>query len=180
MKKYQRLTNEVNAGSMADIAFLLLIFFLVTTTIEVEKGISIKLPPINTDEPITPPGKNVLSIKLNAEDALLVEGKEIKLENLRSETKIFISNPEKLKSLPTLPKNAIISLQHDRSTSYNSYIEVYNELKAAYNELWEAEAQRLYGKSFKALADVQVVEVRKIIPFVISEAEPVDYASAGL
>ena len=177
MKKMKRLTNEVNAGSMADIAFLLLIFFLVTTTIEVDKGISVKLPPIDTLQPITPPGKNLLSVKINAEDKLLVEGAEIELQDLKINAITFISNPEQLKSLPTKPKNAIISLQHDRSTSYNRYIEVYNELKAAYSELWEAQAQVMYGTTFKSLNKKQKGVIKKIIPFVISEAEPADYAT---
>lgn len=175
MKKLKRLKNEVSAGSMADIAFLLLIFFLVTTTIETEKGISIKLPPYEKVPPANPPAKNVLTVKLNADNELLIEGEDSEIEVLRAKTKEFISNPNQLKTLPTRPKNAIVSLQHDRATSYASYIEVYNELKAAYNELWEAESQNQYGKSFKALNDVQVKEIRKVIPFVISEMEPVDY-----
>ncbi len=175
MKKRSRLKNEVNAGSMADIAFLLLIFFLVTTTIEIDKGISIKLPPIVDAPPLTPPSKNVLSIKLNADNELLVEGERAELVDLRERTIEFISNPEKLKSLPTTPKNAIISLQHDRSTQYTHYIEVYNELKAAYNHLWEEQAQKTFNKSFKGLDQEQIKQIRKEIPFVISEAEPVDY-----
>lgn len=175
MKKRSRLKNEVNAGSMADIAFLLLIFFLVTTTIEIDKGISVKLPPIVDAPPLRPPGKNVLSIKLNADNELLVEGERAELVDLKGRAIEFISNPKKLKSLPTKPKNAIISLQHDRSTQYKHYIEVYNELKAAYNHLWEEQAQRLFNKSFKVLDKEQVKQVRKVVPFVISEAEPVDY-----
>ena len=177
MKKRRRLKNEVNAGSMADIAFLLLIFFLVTTTIEIDKGISIKLPPIVDAPPMTPPSKNVLSIKLNANNELLVEGERAELIDLKGRAIEFISNPEKLKSLPTKPKNAIISLQHDRSTQYMHYIEVYNELKAAYNYLWEEQAQKLYNKSFKGLDKSQINEIRKVIPFVISEAEPVDFGN---
>jgi len=161
MKKRRRLKNEVNAGSMADIAFLLLIFFLVTTTIEIDKGISVRLPPIVDAPPMKPPGKNVLSVKINAENELLVEGERAELLELKARTIEFISNPEQLKTLPTKPKNAIISLQHDRSTEYVHYINVYNELNAAYNYLWEAKAQDLYHKSFKG--------------FVISEADPVDF-----
>lgn len=176
MKKRTRLKNEVSAGSMADIAFLLLIFFLVTTTIDVDKGISVKLPPIVDAPPMTPPSKNVLSIKINADNELLVEGERSELADLKGRAIKFISNPEKLSTLPTKPKNAIISLQHDRSTQYTDYIHVYNELKAAYNHLWEEQSQKLYKRSFKALDKKQVRQIRKGIPFVISEAEPVDYA----
>ena len=175
MKKRIRLKNEVNAGSMADIAFLLLIFFLVTTTIDIDKGIQVKLPPVSLEPPTPLPKKNVLNVKINAFNELLVEGEEAKLDMLKSRTITFISNPEKSEELPTKPKNAIISLQHDRTTSYESYIAVYNELKAAYNFLWEKQAQSMYSKSFKVLGDAQIAKVKKVIPFVISESEPVDY-----
>ena len=178
MKKRRRPSNAVNAGSMADIAFLLLIFFLVTTTIEIDKGISVKLPPIVDAPPMTPPGKNVLSIKLNAENDLLVEGERVELVDLKGRAIEFISNPAQLNSLPTRPKNAIISLQHDRSTRYTYYIAAYNELKAAYNHLWEEQAQLLYNMPFKQLDINQVKQVRKIVPFVISEAEPVDFGKS--
>ena len=177
MKKRRRLKNEVNAGSMADIAFLLLIFFLVTTTIEIDKGISVRLPPLVDTPPAKPPAKNVLSIKLNADNELLVEGERTELIDLKGRAIEFISNPEKLNTLPIRPKNAIISLQHDRSTQYKHYVEVYNELKAAYNHLWEEQSQKSYNKSFKGLDKEQIRQVRKIIPFVISEAEPVDYGA---
>jgi len=173
--KRKRLKNEVSAGSMADIAFLLLIFFLVTTTIEIDKGISVKLPPIEDYPPKKLPPKNVLNIKINAENELLVEGERAALLELKGRTIEFISNPEQLKTLPTTPKNAIISLQHDRSTEYKHYIYVYNELQAAYNELWEKEAQSKFGKSFKGLDKKQADAIKDVIPFVISEADPVDF-----
>jgi len=172
MKKRTRLRNEVSAGSMADIAFLLLIFFLVTTTIDVDKGILVNLPPISEEPPKPLPEKNVLNVKINALNELLVEGEDTKLEDLKSNTITFISNPKRSNDLPTKPKNAIIALQHDRATKYESYIAVYNELKAAYNSLWEEESQKMFNKSFKSLEDRQIAEVRKVIPFVISESEP--------
>lgn len=117
MKKRRRLKNEVSAGSMADIAFLLSIFFLVTTTIDIDKGIQVKLPPFEEYPPTPLPPKNVLSVKINAENDLLVEGEEAVLQDLKATTIEFISNPEQKIDLPTKPKNAIISLQHDRATS---------------------------------------------------------------
>jgi len=172
MKKRTRLRNEVSAGSMADIAFLLLIFFLVTTTIDVDKGILVNLPPISEEPPRPLPPKNVLNVKINALNELLVEGVEMKVDSLKSSTINFITNPKHSKDLPSTPKNAIIALQHDRSTTYENYIEVYNELKAAYNSLWEEQSQKMFNKSFKSLEDRQITEVRKVIPFVISESEP--------
>ena len=172
-----RMSPEVNAGSMADIAFLLLIFFLVTTTIDVDKGVLIKLPPWS-DEP--PPemklnSRNVYSVLVNANDDLLVRGEPKELKTLREDTKTFIMNPRKMDNMAEDPKKAIISLKNDRGTSYAIYLEVYNELKAAYNELREEEAQRQHGKSFEFLTKDERKAIRSKIPLVISEAEPTNF-----
>jgi len=131
-----RMKAEVNAGSMADIAFLLLIFFLVTTTIAVDKGVLVKLPPWSNEPPpeMKLNSRNVYSVLVNANNDLLVRGEPKKLDDLREDTKIFIMNPQKLDNMAEIPTKAIISLKNDRGTSYETYLEVYNELKAAYNE----------------------------------------------
>ncbi len=173
-----RMNNEVNAGSMADIAFLLLIFFLVTTTIDVDKGITVKLPPWSEDEPdITKLNKrNVYSVLVNAQNQLLVRGELANVDELRENTKEFILNPQKREDLAEKPTKAIISLKNDRGTSYETYLEVYNELKAAYSELWNDQAQKLYGVDYSEdLPLAYKKEIRKIIPFVISEAEPTNF-----
>jgi biopolymer transport protein ExbD len=172
-----RMKPEVNAGSMADIAFLLLIFFLVTTTIDVDKGVLVKLPPWS-DEP--PPEmklntRNVYSVLVNANNELLVRGEPKNIKNLRADTKIFIMNPRKLDNMAQDPTKAIISLKNDRGTSYKTYLEVYNELKAAYNELREEEAMKRYSKSFEFLSNSEQKEIRAKIPLVISEAEPTNF-----
>ncbi|MDP2187468.1 MAG: biopolymer transporter ExbD [Sphingobacteriaceae bacterium] len=177
MKK-NRATPEVNAGSMADIAFLLLIFFLVTTTIDTDKGISIRLPPM--PEPNQPENniklkeRNVLKILVNSADQLLVDGKLVTIKELKKTTKNFIDNPAQDPDLAETPQKAVISLKNDRGTSYNIYIQVHNELKAAYNELREAKAQAEYGRPLDKLTQEQADEIRDYYRQVISEAEPED------
>lgn len=173
-----RMSNEINAGSMADIAFLLLIFFLVTTTIAEDKGILVKLPPWSEEEPdITQlKERNVYSVLVNAQNQLLVRGEPMRINDLRKNAKEFISNPRKRPDLAEKPSRAIISLKNDRGTNYDTYLEVYNELKAAYNELWDDLSRQKYGEPYSD--DLPIAWIRAIkgeIPFVISEAEPTNF-----
>ena len=173
-----RMKNEINAGSMADIAFLLLIFFLVTTTIDVDKGIFVKLPPWSEEEPdITKLNKrNVLSVLVNAQNQLLVRGELAKVEDLKDRTKEFIANPRKQEDLAEAPNKAIISLKNDRGTNYETYLNVYNELKAGYAELWDEECQRRFGEPYSDdLPLAMRKEIKSKFPFVISEAEPTNF-----
>lgn len=172
-----RQSNEVNAGSMADIAFLLLIFFLVTTTILNDKGILVKLPPLeDVDAPVTPlPDRNVLTVKVNKANELLVENERASIDNLKELTKEFIANPNGRDDLARRPNQAVVSLQNDRETSYHTYIAVYNELKAAYRELREERAYKLYGKPFVELIVEDQKKIRNEIPLVISEADPTSF-----
>lgn len=162
----KRAAPEVNAGSMADIAFLLLIFFLVTTTIETDTGISRKLPPI--DDSDTPPPiikqKNIFTVLINGKNQLLVEDELMELKDLRKAAEEFLDNGGgtgddacsycKGKHSPTSsdnPDKAVISLKNERETTYSTYISVQNELVAAYNELRNRRSQELYGISFDEL-----------------------------
>ena len=154
----RRSAPEVNAGSMADIAFLLLIFFLVTTTIETDSGINRKLPPM--DEIIDPPiikERNIFTVVVNKNNQILVEEKPMDLRNIRKEAVAFLDNGgglgdeacdycqgNKDRSSSDNPEKAIISLKNDRETDYKVYISVQNELVAAYNELRDREFSRLY------------------------------------
>lgn len=171
-----KMSNEVNAGSMADIAFLLLIFFLVTTTIVEDKGIRVKLPPWSEDEPdITKLNKrNVFSVLVNAQNQLLVRNEPAEVADLRERAKEFILNPNRREDLSEKPTKAIISLKNDRGTNYKTYVEVYNELKGAYNELWDEEARRMGIDA--GYSDKLPLETRRTIkgkiPMVLSEAEP--------
>ena len=176
LKKHDRRPGaSLNAGSMADIAFLLLIFFLVTTTIVADAGIAVRLPPWVETPPEAVPDRNVLLVKINAKNELFIENEVAQSHQVREIAKAFISNPEQLPNRPQSPKKAVVSLVHDRSTHYSTYIQVYNEITAAYHELWEEAAQNTYGKSYADLNKSLQREIRAEIPFVISEAEPVEY-----
>jgi hypothetical protein len=159
----KRAAPEVNAGSMADIAFLLLIFFLVTTTIETDTGLNRKLPPID-DEQVEPPiikEKNIFTVLINGKNQLLVEDELMELKDLRKAALEFLDNGggsgddacsyckgKKSSSSSDNPDKAIISLKNERETTYSTYISVQNELVAAYNMLRDRRAQELYGMSF--------------------------------
>jgi biopolymer transport protein ExbD len=192
----KREISEINAGSMADIAFLLLIFFLVTTTMDTDTGLIRKLPEV-IDKNQPPPPKikqrNIFEILVNANDQLLVEGEYMEVTDLRAKAKAFIesdpSNPDmpefKETEIPGLGVVAvskqIISLQNDNGTSYEMYIKVQNELVAAYNELRNEFAQQKFNKSYAELAQQagssdaakeKMKAVKKFYPQRISEAEP--------
>jgi biopolymer transport protein ExbD len=201
MARKKRELQEINAGSMADIAFLLLVFFLVTTTMDTSWGLARKLPPpILEDQPDPPPIKdrNVFVVLANANDQLLVEGELMEINELRAAAKEFISNPNRKEDLPEFKETDIpllgsrmvskqvISLQNDNGTSYDLYIQVQNELAAAYSELRNELAQREFGMSYKQIEELAKNEeggdkyklmldaVRDIYPQRISEAEPKD------
>ena len=153
-----RKSPEVNAGSMADIAFLLLIFFLVTTTIETDSGINRKLPPM--EDQIDPPiikEKNIFTVVVNKYSQILVEEDLTDLKDLRGLAMDFLDNGggigeeacdycqgERSPRSSDNPEKAIISLKNDRETPYKAYIAVQNELVAAYNELRNREFLKLY------------------------------------
>jgi len=192
----RRDTPEINAGSMADIAFLLLIFFLVTTTMDVDTGISRKLPE-KQPEDIVPPvlkEKNVFEVNINRRNEILVEGDiYMKVDELREAAIKFIDNGggtaadlakadipvctwcegDKDPLSSDHPKKAIISLVSDRGTSYATYIAVQNELVGAYTVLRNKYAQKKFGKDFDKLSSAQQKEIKvNIYPQIISEAEP--------
>ncbi len=169
-----RMSNEVNAGSMADIAFLLLIFFLVTTTIAEDKGVLVRLPPWSEEPPevLKFKTRNVYSILVNANNDLLVRNEPMKIEDLKEGVVEFILNPNRREDYSETPNDAIVSLKNDRGTKYETYLAVYNEVKAAYNELFDGEAQKQFGKDYEFLTTPQKKSVREVIPMKLSEAEP--------
>lgn len=185
-----RKVPEINAGSMADIAFLLLIFFLVTTTMDIDTGITRKLPPPVPKEIQDKPDvkeRNVFNVLVNKNDRLLVDGKPGDISMLRAQAKRFLSNPTNDPSLPekrteeidylgTIDiSKGIISLKNDRGTSYDMYIQVQNELTAAVNELRDELAMQKFGMRYDALSNDDFSKaIQKAIPVPISEAEPED------
>ena len=197
----RRASPEVNAGSMADIAFLLLIFFLVTTTIETDRGISRKLPPIEDEtDPPNIKQKNIFIVLVNRNNDLLGEDEPMEIETLREAAIAFLDNGGGVgeeacdycqgardPASSDNPTKAIISLTNNRGTEYGTYISVQNELVAAYNELRNREAQRLYGMEFTQMEDnyrdsnwrgdkeelkEQIAVIKDLFPEKLSEAEP--------
>jgi len=152
----------VNAGSMADIAFLLLIFFLVTTTLETDQGLSRLLPAKDSPTPTQKAERNILRVKLNAQDALMVGTQIVTVDQLPSLVTTFLDNGGKdcqycqgqgQSSLSDSPKAAVISLASAPQSSYSSYIEVQNALSIAYTELRDREGMRLYEESFSSMKE---------------------------
>jgi hypothetical protein len=110
---------------------------------------------------------------VNAQNQLLVRNEPAKIEELRDRAKEFIMNPNNDPELAEAPNTAIISLKNDRGTKYGVYIEVYNELKAAYNELWDEESMKLFNVHYSDdLPNAKKDRIKEKIPFVLSEAEP--------
>ena len=192
---------EVNAGSMADIAFLLLIFFLVTTTIGVDQGIN-RLLPRYEPNPVVPDinERNILTVLVNKDNQLLVNNKLVELKDLRQTAIEFIENNgkgtcsycvgKKDATSSDSPQDAVISLNNDGQTSYQTYIAVQNELVGAYNYLRDRESKKRYGISFSEMDYIyndpaskakegliddlkpKVEKIQELVPLRLSEAEP--------
>ena len=193
MAKGKRKVPDINSSSTADIAFLLLIFFLITTSMDTDRGLARRLPPPpendkeqkNEDKVKQ---RNVLQIYLNMYDQLMVNGEIMNVQQLRAKTKEFVANKYNDESLPEktskevdffgptmVTEKHVVSLQNDRSSSYQAYIDVQNELVAAYNELRDELSQEKWGKKYSELDDEQQKAVREVYPQKISEAEPKKY-----
>jgi len=190
----RRELSEINAGSMADIAFLLLIFFLVATTMDIDTGLSRLLPPMpeedQQDDQSEIRERNVFVVLINKDDQLFVEKEVIDISELKELTKEFIINPQNKSNLSEKRiesvdffgeveiSKGVISLQNDIGTSYGKYIEVQNELAAAVNELRDELCLKQFGRKFEDLnplkpSENDIIEsVKKVIPMAISEAEP--------
>ena len=187
-----RKTPEVRADSQADIAFLLLIFFLVATTMNSDKGLSRVLPPLPPEdvkvEDIKVKERNVLLVFVNAAGQLMAGDESMDIRGLKDKAKEFILNPMDDENLPekkdteidlpdgskwTYPvSEGVISLQTTRDTNYEVYIMVQNELSRAFNEVREQVAMQKFGQAFKDLNEDQRSAVTKAVPQKISEAEP--------
>lgn len=181
----KRQLTEINAGSMADIAFLLLIFFLVTTTMSTNTGMQRKLPPMeDVTDPPEVKDRNVMVVLVNKDNIIAIKGRPIALNKITEKAKLFFSNPAGREDLPEVNykeipffgkypvSKGLVSLQTDRNTSYEKYIQVQNELVRAIAELREEKSKQKFGISFDDLGDEQKDAVSKAIPLAISEAEP--------
>ena len=186
-----RKTPGLNTGSMADISFLLLTFFLLTSSINTDQGIQRRLPPpLDPNQEVPKVNeRNVLKILVNMYDQLLVNGEPMNNVNeLKARTKEFVANPSNNPHMSEMKSEyveelgreeaisrGIVSLQSDRGTSYKMYIAVQNQLTAAFNELRDEYSRNHYGKTFDNLTENQRKGVQKVIPISISEAEPSNY-----
>ncbi len=177
---------------MADISFLLLIFFLVTTSMNVSTGLTRRLPPPlppdQQPEDIDINKRNLFVVVINSFNELLVQGEETNIRDLKDKAKEFIKNEHNSPDLPVkfmrefdligpmeYTKDHVISVMNDVDTQYQAYIDVQNELVAAYNELREELAKDKFGKSFEELDETQRKVIQDVYPQKISEAEPKNY-----
>lgn len=186
---------QINASSMADISFLLLIFFLVTTSMDVNQGLARRLPaPIPPDQKVEDKDinkRNLLVVKINSANQLMVQGQLMDVKQLREKAKEFILNADNADNFPKVyeedfgapfgvvkyTKDHVISVQNDVDTQYQAYLDVQNELVAAYNELREECAQKYFHKAYNELEEEQQKQIQKIYPQKISEAEPKNYGN---
>lgn len=195
MARKKRGVPGINSSSTADIAFILLIFFLITTSMDTDRGLARRLPPPpeknqTKDDNIIVKERNVLQVRLNKDNQLMCGTEYIGIEQLKDKAKEFIKNefddpnlPEKhVKNIPLLGGDVmmtdkhVISVQNDVGTSYQAYIDVQNELVAAYNELRNELAKAKFGgKTYTACSEDEQKAIRDFYPMKISEAEPKKY-----
>ena len=163
---------ELNAGSMADIAFLLLIFFLVVTTIAEDKGIPVILPEYYEGDPGPESPRNVLKILVNADDEVLVESIPTEKDKLKDVVIEFVDNPNKDNDKPLETKNAVISLQNDVNTSYDAYVQIYSHIHDGYAFLRNTMAQNEFQTDYAQLSVSQKNTILNTYPLKLSEADP--------
>lgn len=193
MGRKKRTMPGVNSSSTADMAFILLIFFLTATSMNTDKGLARQLPPPVPDELKNQEAdvkmRNVLRILINTQNQISCQGEYIDIKLLKDKTKEFIVNknnnsdmPQKimLKDVPFIgdimaTKNHIVSLQSDRGTEYKIYIDVQNEIVAAYNEIRDEFSLEHFNKKYADLDEDHQKSVRAVYPQKISEAEPRTY-----
>ena len=190
----KRKTPGLNTGAMSDISFLLLTFFLLTSSINTEQGIPRKLPPPKNDDTEEVKAdinkRNVLNVLVNYLDQISVNGEIIPVTELKDKAKEFFSNPTNDPSLPEkvnkpidgigdfAVSKGVVSLTNDQGTSYNMYVQVQNELQRAVNELRDETSLQYFGKKYDALDSAAQRAVTAAIPMSISEAPPMDYSKA--
>ena len=189
----KRKVPAMNATSSADIAFMLLIFFLITTSMDTDKGLARRLPPPvpkdqKKDKDIDIKKRNLLVVLINSNNQVLCGDQFIDVKQLKERVKEFIDNPYNDEHKPEkvevdvpfygkqmVTKNHVISLMNDRGTEYQAYINVQNEIAAAYNELRDNVSRKKFNKPFAELDEEQQSAVQMIYPQKISEAEPKNY-----
>ena len=192
MARKKKTMPGINSSSTADIAFMLLIFFLTTTSMDTDRGLARRLPPPPENkeqkDDIIVKERNVLRVRLNKDDQLMVGGEWSEIRQLREKAKEFIANPNDDANLPEkhsknipffgdvmITEKHVISVQNDVGTSYNAYLQVQNELVAAYNELRQELARAQFGKDLADCSEDEKDAIAQYYPQKISEAEPKKY-----
>lgn len=188
----KRKTPGINGSSSADIAFMLLIFFLITTSMDTDKGLARRLPPPvpkeQKNEDVDIKKRNLLIVLINSSNQILCGDQFIDIKQLKEKVKDFVENPSNDEHKPErtevdvpffgkqmVTKNHVISLMNDRGTEYQAYIDVQNELTLAYTELRNDISKKKFGKAFLELNEEQQEAVKMIYPQKVSEAEPKNY-----
>ena len=194
MARKKRSMPGINSSSTADIAFMLLIFFLTTTSMDTDRGLARRLPNppdpnVKQNDDIIVKERNVLQVRLNKDNQLMVGSEYLDIKQLRAKAKEFVANPNNEESLPEMhlknipllggdcmiTEKHVISVQNDVGTSYQAYIDVQNELVAAYNELRNELAKEKFGMDYIECSEDQQKAIRDFYPQKISEAEPKKY-----
>lgn len=178
-KRNSRSDNEIPSASMADIAFLLLIFFLVVTTIDVDTGIGLTLPPPPDPDEEPPPirERNLMNILVNARGQILIDEEQVVVNQVKDMVMDFVDNQNRSQDpdLSESPQQAIVSLKTDRQTSYEIYIDLLDEVRGAYKELRDSATRELTGETYRQYSNRVPREdnlIRDLYPENISEAEP--------
>ena len=194
MARKKRSMPGINSSSTADIAFMLLIFFLTTTSMDTDKGLARRLPPppdpnVKQNDDLKVKERNVLQVRINKDNQLMVGSEYLEVSQLRAKAKEFIANPNDDANMPEkhvvnipllggdvmVTKNHVISVTNDVGTGYQAYIDVQNELVAAYNELRNEKAKEAFGKDYAECSEDEQKAIRDFFPQKISEAEPKKY-----
>ena len=194
MARKKRSMPGINSSSTADIAFMLLIFFLTTTSMDTDKGLARRLPPppdpnVKQNDDLKVKERNVLQVRINKDNQLMVGSEYLEVSQLRAKAKEFIANPNDDANMPEkhvvnipllggdvmVTKNHVISVTNDVGTGYQAYIDVQNELVAAYNELRNEKAKEAFGKDYAECSEEEQKAIRDFFPQKISEAEPKKY-----
>lgn len=192
----KRTVPGLNASSTADISFILLIFFLVTTSMDTDQGLGRTLPKPPEDDQqnneIKVKERNILNIRINRDNMLMIGDDYVSVQEVKDRAKEFIANPDNKPNLPEKrPKNVkligqmmvtenhVISVQTDRGTSYWVYFTVQDALVSAYNELRDELAKAEFGRKYQFLNTEQQEAIREVYPQKISEAEPKKYGGVN-
>ncbi|MEG1555363.1 MAG: biopolymer transporter ExbD [Bacteroidales bacterium] len=189
-----RKASGINTGSAADISFLLLTFFLLTSSINTEQGIPRRLPPPKDENvketEVDINKRNVLNVLVNFNDDIAVNGEPLNITQLKEKAMDFLENPTNSEHLPQKEyveienmgefpvSKGVISLTNDQGTTYNMYVQVQNELQRAVNELRDKVSLGYFGRKYDKLDTALQKSIQKAVPMNISEAPPIDYSNA--